>query len=75
MLCVARDVAGQLGAPITFVRFGFAGVETVGIRMQMPEAAMHEDHFAPRPEHEIGFAGQVATVEAVAVAEGEDEAV
>jgi len=74
VLRVALRVAGELRSPVAFVGFWLAGVETVLDGMHVPEAAMHEDHFAARTENEIGLARQVAGVQAVAIAEGVDEA-
>lgn len=42
--------------------------------MHVPEATVHEDDLAARAEHEVGLAGKVFAVEAVAVAEGVDKA-
>ncbi|MNY44942.1 hypothetical protein D3C86_1800110 [compost metagenome] len=40
----------------------------------MPEAVMDEDHFAQAGKDKTGYAGQIASVQAKAVAEGTDEA-
>lgn len=74
MLCITRHIARKLGTPITFVGFRLARIETLGIRVQMPEAAMHEDDFAARAKNKIGLAGQIARVQPVTEAEGMDKA-
>lgn len=46
------------------------GVEAILRWMQMPEATVHENDFAAGAENEIGVSGQVAAVQAIAIAEG-----
>jgi hypothetical protein len=41
--------------------------------MQMPEAAMDEDHLFPGPENEIGIAGQISCMKAITVAHAMDK--
>lgn len=74
MVRVALGVALKLGPPVGLVGFGNAGIEAIAPVVQVPEAAVHENDFAPRPEYEIGFSRQVAGVEPVAEAEGVDDA-
>ena len=71
---VPRDVAGELWSPVSRVGFWRAGIETFCFWVHVPEAAVHEDHLAARPEHEVRFSRQVAAVQAITIAEGVDEA-
>jgi hypothetical protein len=66
---VAGYVPAEFGSPITQIRFWLASDFAGGIVMLMPEAPMHQDQLAPRTENQIGFAGKVLIMEAVAVAE------
>lgn len=38
--------------------------------MHVPKASVYENNFAMRAEYEVGFAGQVFAMQAVAIAEG-----
>ncbi len=41
--------------------------------MHVPKAAVNENDFTARTKDEIGFSGEVAAVEAIAIAEGVDK--
>lgn len=68
MLLIARNIAGEFGRPIARVGFGRAGVEAFGIGMHVPEAAVDEDDFLALAKDEVGLTGEVAAMQAVAVA-------
>src|SRR5206468_3186057 len=68
VLSVPLLVSGQLWPPIIPVRSGFPPLRTVWVRMQMPEASMHKDHFAARPKYKVGLARKIGAMQPVTVA-------
>lgn len=64
---VAGAIAFQLRFPEPGVGLGDARELAVRVFVQVPEAAMHEDHFLSPWEHEIGRARKIAPVQPVPV--------
>src|SRR5439155_24881924 len=69
---VAVFVAGEFGEPVFSAGGGDAAAAAAGVHV--PEAAADVDDFSSGGEDEVGGAGEGFDVEAVAVAEGMDEA-
>ena len=69
ILAVALGVAIELRVPVAGVRSRPATVRAALGLMPMPEAAVDEDHFPTAGEGDVGLAGQVLQVDAVAIAE------
>ena len=63
---VARAVAFKFRLPIISVRGGDTHTGTAG--MFVPEATVHEHDFATRREYKVRPAGQVFSVQAIAIA-------
>jgi len=59
----------ELGLPVGEVRFGQPCDGTVGLRMPVPEAAVHEHYCSMPRENEVWCSGEVTTVKAEAIAE------
>lgn len=61
-------VPAELWLPVVEPGFRDMGQLAGRIAVLVPKASVHEDHFAARAEHKIGFAEQVFPVQPVAVA-------
>jgi len=71
---IALHIDRQLGIPVASVGFGPPCIEAALFRVHVPEATVHEDNLLARAEDEVGLARKVFGVQAIAIAEGVDEA-
>ena len=68
LLPVTRDIAVELGLPELHV--GFRHGRDFAALMPMPEAAVHEYDCVPLGKHDVGMAGQLGGMKAVAEPQG-----
>jgi len=69
MPLVPRNVASDLWHPIARVAFHRSTVWASIVVMPVPKAAMDEDHFSSCGEYKIRLARQIASMDAIAIAE------
>ena len=72
IVLVLLSVSSDFGDPVASVRLRYARAALAIVAV--PEAAMDEDHFLPANEGDVGLAGEIGAVEAVAIAELSEEA-
>lgn len=73
MFLVPLGVASELRSPVGHVRFWRPGIRARPTRVKVPKTAVDENDFPARPKNEIGFAGNIAGVQAVSVTKAEGQ--